>query len=49
MDIDQVQPAFAKREFLAVLIAGFGNEYAPWLPYMSSLLTTLQTAAVDQR
>ncbi|RXW17096.1 hypothetical protein EST38_g8768 [Candolleomyces aberdarensis] len=29
MDIDQVQPAFAKREFLAVLIAGFGNELLP--------------------
>ena len=27
MDIDNVEPVFAKREFLAVVIAGFGNEY----------------------
>jgi hypothetical protein len=26
MDIDTVQPAFQKKEFLAVLLAGFGNE-----------------------
>ncbi|KAH6914146.1 nucleotide-diphospho-sugar transferase [Coprinopsis sp. MPI-PUGE-AT-0042] len=29
MDIDNVEPVFAKREFLAVLIAGFGNELLP--------------------
>ena len=49
MDIDEVQPAFAKREFLAVLIAGFGNECAPCLLYLPCLLTRPQTAAVDQR
>ncbi|KAF6762943.1 nucleotide-diphospho-sugar transferase [Ephemerocybe angulata] len=29
MDLDSVEPAFAKKEFLAVLIAGFGNELLP--------------------
>ncbi|TEB37580.1 hypothetical protein FA13DRAFT_1682447 [Coprinellus micaceus] len=29
MDIDTVQPAFQKKEFLAVLLAGFGNELLP--------------------
>jgi hypothetical protein len=40
MDIDNVEPVFAKREFLAVLIAGFGNEsdstLSPVVPQVDS-------------